>query len=67
MGTILHARSIVMVVTGAAKARAVAAMLHGPITTRFPASFLQLHRDVVVFVDRAAAARVKKDVGPTEF
>lgn len=57
MGTILRARSIVMVATGAAKARAVAAMVNGPITTRFPASFLQLHRDVVVFVDRAAAAK----------
>lgn len=57
MGTILRARSIVMVATGATKARPVRAMLHGTVTTRVPASFLQLHPDVVVFVDRAAAPR----------
>jgi glucosamine-6-phosphate deaminase len=54
MGTILRARSIVLLATGASKARPIRAALRGPVTTRFPASFLQLHADVVVFVDRAA-------------
>lgn len=58
MGTILRAHTIVMVATGPTKARPVAAMLNGGVTTRFPASFLQLHRDVVVYVDRAAAKGV---------
>lgn len=57
MATILHARTIVMVATGASKARPVRTMVEGSVTTRFPASFLQLHRDVIVFVDRAAAPR----------
>jgi glucosamine-6-phosphate deaminase len=57
MVTILHARRIVMLATGAAKARGVERMINGPLTTTLPASFLQLHRDVEVWLDRAAAAR----------
>jgi 6-phosphogluconolactonase/glucosamine-6-phosphate isomerase/deaminase len=30
-------------------------MLRGPLTTRLPASFLQTHRTVDVFLDRDAA------------
>jgi 6-phosphogluconolactonase/glucosamine-6-phosphate isomerase/deaminase len=30
-------------------------MLRGPLTTQLPASFLQLHRRVEVYLDRAAA------------
>ncbi len=55
MVTILHARRIVLLATGRGKARAVAAMIRGPLTTRVPASFLQVHRDVEVWLDRAAA------------
>jgi glucosamine-6-phosphate deaminase len=55
MGTILRAETIVLIATGERKATAVAAMLRGPLTTRLPASFLQLHRRVEVYLDRAAA------------
>lgn len=55
MGTILQARSLVLMAFGAAKADAVARMLEGPVTPRVPASFLQLHGDVEVVLDRAAA------------
>jgi 6-phosphogluconolactonase/glucosamine-6-phosphate isomerase/deaminase len=34
-------------------------MIGGTITSRLPASFLQLHRDTEVWLDRAAAARVR--------
>jgi glucosamine-6-phosphate deaminase len=54
MATILRARAIVLMATGAGKAAAVERMVHGPITTTLPASFLQLHPDVTVFVDRLA-------------
>jgi glucosamine-6-phosphate deaminase len=57
MVTILHAKRIVMLATGAAKARCVERMINGPLTTMLPASFLQLHRDVEVWLDRAAASR----------
>ena len=56
MGTILRAETIVLIATSEKKATAVQAMLRGPLTTRLPASFLQLHRRVEVYLDRAAAA-----------
>jgi glucosamine-6-phosphate deaminase len=56
MATILHARRIVMMATGKLKARCVERMVNGPIDPRLPASFLQLHRDVDLVVDRAAAS-----------
>ena len=56
MGTILRARRIIMIATGKSKAGCVKRMLNGVITTRMPASFLQLHRDVELVLDEAAAA-----------
>lgn len=58
MATILHARSIVLLATGVEKAGCVEAMIDGPLTTRTPASFLQLHPDVRVLLDQAAARRL---------
>jgi glucosamine-6-phosphate deaminase len=57
MATILHAERIVLVATGATKARCVERMIEGPVTPRLPASFLQLHRHAEVWLDRAAAER----------
>jgi len=57
MATILQAVRIVLVATGATKARCVERMLVGPVTSRLPASFLQLHARTEVWVDRAAAGR----------
>jgi glucosamine-6-phosphate deaminase len=56
MATILHARRIVLVATGKSKARCIAQVVNGAITTKLPASFLQLHPDVEVMLDDAAAA-----------
>jgi len=56
MGTILRAETIVILAIGERKASAVARMLRGPVATTLPASFLQLHRRVEVYLDRAAAA-----------
>jgi glucosamine-6-phosphate deaminase len=57
MATILHARRVVLIATGASKARCVERMVNGPVTPRLPASFLQLHANAEVWVDRAAAVR----------
>ena len=59
IGTILQARRIVLVATGATKADCIAQTVNGRITTRVPASVLQVHRDVEVFLDRAAARRIR--------
>jgi glucosamine-6-phosphate deaminase len=56
MATILHARSIVLLATGKRKAACVERLLNGPITTRLPASFLQIHPAVDVVLDEEAAA-----------
>ena len=58
MATILHAREIVLMATGAEKQDAVAGMVDGPITTRLPASFLQLYPRVTAMLDRGAALRL---------
>ena len=55
IGTILTAKHVVLLATGPTKARVVARALTGPVTTRLPASLLQLHPDVVVVLDRDAA------------
>jgi glucosamine-6-phosphate deaminase len=60
MATILRAERIVLIATGGAKAGSVARMVRGPLTTRVPASFLQLHRCADVWLDRAAASRLTK-------
>lgn len=60
MRQILVARRVVLMATGAAKAEAVAAMVDGPLTTVCPASWLQVARDCLVVVDRAAAARLRR-------
>ena len=55
MATILQARRIVLVATGKSKARCVDRVVNGPITTKLPASFLQLHPAVEIMLDEAAA------------
>jgi glucosamine-6-phosphate deaminase len=57
MATILQARRLVLIATGASKARCVQRMIEGAVTPRLPASFLQLHANAEVWVDRAAAGR----------
>jgi glucosamine-6-phosphate deaminase len=60
MATILRARRIVLFATGASKAICIERMVAGRVTTRVPASFLQLHSNAEVWIDRAAAARLAR-------
>ena len=59
VGTILEARRIVMLVTGAGKARVLAAAVEGPLAAIVPASALQFHQNAVVIVDAAAASELR--------
>jgi glucosamine-6-phosphate deaminase len=61
MATILNAREIVLMATGAEKADAVQGLIEGLITTRLPASILQVHPRVTVMVDRPAGVRLAAD------
>ena len=58
IATILIAKKILLVASGANKAAAVAAMVNGPVDPACPASVLQNHPDVVVIVDEEAAAKL---------
>ncbi|CAN5471862.1 glucosamine-6-phosphate deaminase [soil metagenome] len=57
IGTILEARRIVLIATGAKKSPALLAALNGPRTQECPASLLQNHGDYVFVVDKEAARK----------
>ncbi len=56
IGSIMKARKIIFIATGKAKAQAVHDMIKGEVTPRCPASILQQHSDVTVFLDEDAAS-----------
>jgi glucosamine-6-phosphate deaminase len=58
MSTILSAREIVLMATGDEKADAVHGLVEGLITTKLPASILQVHPRVTVLVDGEAGRRL---------
>ena len=53
--TVMQARSIILMAIGPAKAPIMKEMLQGPVTEQVPASVLQLHPDVTVYMDYEAA------------
>lgn len=55
LGGIMKSKKIIVIASGEGKAEAVKAMVNGKISTNMPASMLQMHRDVVVIIDEAAA------------
>lgn len=60
MATILQARAIVLLATGRSKAPCIERVVNGPVTTNLPASFLQLHHDVAIMIDKVAAQRLER-------
>ena len=59
VGTIMEARHVVLVATGATKAEAVHGLVEGPVTAMCVASVLQFHPHATVIVDNAAASTLK--------
>lgn len=57
IGTIMRAKKILLIVSGAEKADILKEVLFGPVTPRVPGSVLQLHNDVVVVADEAALSK----------
>jgi glucosamine-6-phosphate deaminase len=60
VGTIMEARQCLVLATGEKKARAVAAMVEGPVTADAPASILQMHPVCTLIVDEPAAAQLRR-------
>lgn len=57
--TIMQARKVLVVVSGADKAEILKKVVEGPITPQVPASILQLHNDVTIVADAAALAKIE--------
>ena len=62
--TILDARKIILAAWGRAKSPILKQMVEGPLTPEVPASFLQLHSDVSVFMDEAATSEFTRVKAP---
>ena len=60
LGTIMEARTNLLLAFGAKKAQALAEAAEGPVTAMNPASALQLHPDTRVCLDEAAATQLKR-------
>nr|WP_294917091.1 glucosamine-6-phosphate deaminase [uncultured Neokomagataea sp.] len=58
IGTILEAKSTLLVATGATKSLAVAGSIEGPLSSVVPGSALQMHKDCLVLLDAQAASRL---------
>lgn len=56
IGDIMRSRKIILIATGESKAKAVKALVEGEVTPSCPASILQLHSDVTIFLDKESAA-----------
>ncbi|MCI8515337.1 MAG: glucosamine-6-phosphate deaminase [Hungatella sp.] len=56
--TIMQAKKILLVVSGADKAEALYKTVCGPVTPQVPGSILQLHNNVVVVADEAALSKI---------
>lgn len=52
MGSILHAKKIILLAFGSVKRQALLRAFSGTIDTRCPASFLQLHNNIIIFTDQ---------------
>ncbi|AMB99244.1 glucosamine-6-phosphate deaminase [Aerococcus urinaehominis] len=57
---IMQAQEIMMLAFGERKAQAVKEMIEGPVTENIPASVLQLHPNVTVLLDQAAASQLSQ-------
>lgn len=57
---IMSAKKVILIATGPKKAEAIKNMIEGPVTAQVPASILQKHDDVMIFLDEAAASLLSK-------
>ncbi len=67
MGTIMGAKKIILLASGASKSRVVAELLNDGINTSFPVTLLKTHPDVVLICDKDAylGAKLGVDIGGT--
>ncbi len=68
IATILSAKKIILLASGASKSRVVGELLNGKINTSIPATMLKTHPDVVLICDKDAysGAKLGIDIGGTD-
>ena len=64
ISTMFTARRIILMAWGEQKAATVRDIVEGEITSNCPASFLQKHEDICIFVDENASAMLTRSVSP---
>ncbi len=64
IATILSARALVLMASGAGKAPILAEALEGKITSKVPASWVREHPNLAVFLDESAAANLVQRAQP---
>lgn len=55
---IMYSKKIILIASGKEKAKAIHEMIKGKITTKFPASILQLHPDCTIILDSESASHL---------
>ncbi|MFW6268270.1 MAG: glucosamine-6-phosphate deaminase, partial [Marinilabiliaceae bacterium] len=64
INTILSAKKIILVAWGKNKSIVVKKMVEEPVTSAVPASYLQMHDDVTIFVDKDATTELSRTKAP---
>ena len=61
IGTIMDARQLILLATGAGKAEAIEKTVEGPITAMVPATIVQLHPKATIAIDKAASSKLTRE------
>ncbi len=60
VGTIMEAKRLLLLASGAVKADAIKATVEGPITAKYPATIVQLHRYATIIIDKEASSKLEE-------
>lgn len=60
LATIMEARKLVLIATGANKAEAIKHLVEGEVSEQWPATVMQRHPDALVLLDAAAASKLSQ-------
>jgi len=60
VGTIMRAKSIILIAWGENKAEIIKATVEGKISDQIPATYLQEHPNTIFYIDQAAAAKLTR-------
>lgn len=59
IGTIMRAKTVLVIVSGEDKAEILAQVINGPVTPQVPASILKFHSNAIIVADEAALSKTE--------